>query len=106
NSNKASETTIKGSKTKRKLPCQNCPPGCDELFLEKASLFQRPFPFLSPANVLITPHLHKMAEKSITDIFERFDADFPSIQPGEVKKMNEVIALLSGVQGALMEVGA
>lgn len=47
-----------------------------------------------------------MAEQTVRDAFERFDALFPAIQPGEIKKMNEVIAILTNVQSALMEVGS
>jgi len=46
-----------------------------------------------------------MAERTVVDAFSRFDALFSQIQPGEVKKMNEAIAVLTATQSALMEVG-
>jgi hypothetical protein len=46
-----------------------------------------------------------MAERTVADAFSRFDALFAQIQPGEVKKMNEAIAILTAAQSALMDVG-
>jgi len=45
-------------------------------------------------------------EQSVESAFKRFDEAFATIKPGEVKKMNEVIAILAAVQGDLNEVGA
>lgn len=47
-----------------------------------------------------------MAEQKVLQTFAEFDEKFALIAPGEVKKMNEVISLLSGVAPLLNEVGS
>lgn len=46
-----------------------------------------------------------MAEAQLTEAYAKFDTSFPMIQPGEVAKMNEMIALLTPLQPLINEVG-
>eukprot|EP01128_Nolandella_sp_AFSM9_P002810 TRINITY_DN13207_c0_g1_i1.p1 TRINITY_DN13207_c0_g1~~TRINITY_DN13207_c0_g1_i1.p1 ORF type:complete len:294 (+),score=93.55 TRINITY_DN13207_c0_g1_i1:115-996(+) len=47
-----------------------------------------------------------MAEERVKNVFEEFDVAFEDVQPGEIKKMNVLIAKLTNSQKDLQEVGA
>lgn len=46
-----------------------------------------------------------MAEQKLNEAYTKFDTSFPSIKPGEVAKMNEMIALLTPLQPLIGEIG-
>jgi len=49
--------------------------------------------------------IYDMAESDVLNAFNEFDAAFPAIEPGQIKKMNEIIAVLTRAQPALVAVG-